>query len=537
MRHSVHGAGPAADEARLSSVGEGAGAFDATGAETDVANLAVGRARLTILTSAGRRAAAAGFTAAALILVTTACSGSRADKAGGEQKATPVTLTLATADSPDSEPAAFVAAVQRLSGGSIRIEVANDRRYGEIESERLTAEDVRAGVVDLGVVGARAWDTLEVKSFRALVAPFLVDSLALERRVLEGSIGARMLEAFDSSGLVGLAVVPGALRRPVGVSRPLLGPGSYRAAWVGVRPGRVAEATFRALGAEPKGYNPGSIRHLVGAEVDLTTVAASQYDQQARAVTANVVFWPSAGTIVMNRDAYGALPEAQQDLLRRAGREALGPAFASIESDESGALETICESRHLSLVTADAAGLAALRRAVRPVYDALERDPLTRELIAGIREMRADGLAAARESVRCPGVGSRGKTGTSDLEGLWEQTLTREELLDAGASRGYAQVFRGRRTVAFRAGRFESRVARRGVFTGTYRVDGGVVQWEVEACRPYWICSPGVGPDEFLPGHANWARWSVYRDILRFARIPGRPAPVETGVKSLTRVR
>ena len=181
----------------------------------------------------GRRAASA-LVAVALIAAATACSGG--DKAGGPSAQEPVTLTLAKHDVSWAF-AAFVAATSRLSGGSIRIEVLPDWRGGEIDYERGTVADVRAAKVQIGVVGVRVWDTMGVTSFRALVAPFLIDNLELQRRVLESPVAAEMLVGVEQAGVVGLAVLPGALRRPLGFSRPLVRPSDYTGATVGVAPG------------------------------------------------------------------------------------------------------------------------------------------------------------------------------------------------------------------------------------------------------------------------------------------------------------
>ena len=51
-------------------------------------------------------------------------------------------------------------------------------------------EDVQAGKVDMGWVGARAFDAVGVTSFQALVAPFLVDSYELQDRVFQAGIPA-----------------------------------------------------------------------------------------------------------------------------------------------------------------------------------------------------------------------------------------------------------------------------------------------------------------------------------------------------------
>src|SRR5215217_6184960 len=130
---------------------------------------------------------------ATLVLAATAafavasCSGG----GGGEDKAgrtsEPVVLRLANTNGDlDFTPAVadFVDRVEELSGGNLRIEAADEWGDFASDAEQQVVEDVAAGEVDLGWVGTRVFDTLDVKSFEALTAPMLIDSYALERAAI-----------------------------------------------------------------------------------------------------------------------------------------------------------------------------------------------------------------------------------------------------------------------------------------------------------------------------------------------------------------
>ena len=264
--------------------------------------------------------------AVVLALGAAACAGG-GDKAGGGSEPVadvaarpvgkPVTLTLAAVDSLWAEE--FSAAASRLSGGSIRIRP----QYGGdaiLDYERTLVGHVRSGRADLASVGARAWDRMGVTSFQGFVAPFLVDSLELEQRVLGGPAARRALAGVERLGLVGLAVLPGPLRRPFGLSRPFLGPDDYRGATVGIRFGRVADSALRALGAAPTGYRIGGLGRVDGAELDPGTVRNNGYDARGSALTGNVVLWARPETIVISRAAFERLAPAQRAVLRRAER-------------------------------------------------------------------------------------------------------------------------------------------------------------------------------------------------------------------------
>ena len=463
--------------------------------------------------------------AVALALAAPACAGSGGDKAGGEGTDTaaavqpvgaPVTLRLLTVD--ELWASEFAAAAARLSGGSIRIDV---RVGGKalLDYERRLVQDVRAGEGELASVGARMWDTMGVTSFRALVAPFLVESLAHQQRVLESPLVERMLAGLEPLDLVGLAVLPGPLRRPFGVSRPLLGPGDYAGATFGVRYGRVARATLEALGAEPRGYRIGSVAGLDGAELDAATIDRNGYWRDARALTANVVLWARPETIVISRAALERLPAAQQRILRRAGREALAPTFARLEKEAAEALAALCDGA-LALSAASAAELSTLRAAVRPVHEELQRDAETKELLTEIGRL-ADGTEP--ETLRCSGEST---PGISALEGRWRTSATREQLLEAGASPEEARFGWGTATIDLRDGKWRARSAGTGrVWTGTYAVTGRQIALRLETCS-HNPCTPGAGAEH---------RWSVYRDKLTFKRLPGRGFWWQLAAKPWTR--
>ena len=59
------------------------------------------------------------------------------------------------------------------------------------------------------MVGAGAWDSVGVSSFRALVTPFLIDSYALQDRVIRNPMIGEMLRGLRPAGLAGIGVLPG----------------------------------------------------------------------------------------------------------------------------------------------------------------------------------------------------------------------------------------------------------------------------------------------------------------------------------------
>lgn len=356
--------------------------------------------------------------------------GSSTNKATGARPVKPVVLTLANGMWADAGVGEWVQAVERLSRGAVRIEVRGGWRRGEVQADRGMLGDVRAGRVDLGHIPTRAWDTLGVDSFQPLEAPLLVDSLALEERVLTGQPGASMLAGVRAAGVEPVALLPGPLRRPVGVSRDLRGPGDYRGALIGLPPSAVHQATARALGARVAAVaGAGRLAGLDGTEADLAAMDFDLYDRQARSVTADVVLWPHASTVVMNRHAWERLTPGQRAVLTDAARTAVGPAMHRERDFERGAAQSLCD-RGFALVRAGAAGVAALRRAVDPVYRKLESDSVKRRALENIRAVKATlpaepAAACGRDQGRPP------VPDAPPLVGTWRVRVTRAQMAAA----------------------------------------------------------------------------------------------------------
>jgi TRAP-type C4-dicarboxylate transport system substrate-binding protein len=342
-----------------------------------------------------------GVLAGAFVLA--GCGGDGGDKAGGSPDSGPLVLTLGTHDRYFAQ-ASFADAVERLSRGRMHVR-STERWRGQgpadaVDFERRLVADVRAGTVQLGIVGVRVWDTLGVDSFQALVAPFLVDSLQLQRRALESASAGLALESVARRGVVGIALLPGALRRPFGVTRVFRRPKDFRGAVMGMRPGAVAAATYRALGARGVGWLPAELSSLDGAELDPITISDNTYDVQGRVLSANIVLWPRAQTIIMNRRTFERLPAAQRAILLEAGRRAVAPELARISRDEQAALSVLCAARMVRLVAATPADVAALRRTVEPVYERIARDQLTRRWVSQLTRMKR---SAEPQTLRCKG--------------------------------------------------------------------------------------------------------------------------------------
>lgn len=450
-----------------------------------------------------------------LLLALAGCGSSASKVTGGTPAAKAVVLTLANPHGGDSEISEYTRAVERLSGGAIKIEVKGDWRLGEVEAERGTVGDVRAGRADMARIPTRAWDTFGVNSLQPLEAPLLVDSLALQQRIVASPVGAAMLAGVRAAGVEPVGLLPGSPRRPVGVTRDLLAPRDYRGARIGLRPSSIHEATMRALGADVVNVAGGqSLDGLDGTESDFATVDWAQYDQQSRSMTSNVVLWPRAVAIVMNREAWERLTEEQQAVLTEAPNAAIGELMRRERANERGGALATCSS-DFSLVRARRAEVAQLRRAVAPVYRRLERDRKTREAIEQIRAIKA--TQHAELVPRCDGGAPRSSGPVEDrLVGRWVTTVTAEQLDAVPREHGErVEDNWGRLTLALGAdGAFEllnDRFRGAPVGHGSWSSRDGVL-----TLKPGGSLSEGAGE--------TWRyRWTLFRGTLVLEKVRGGP--------------
>jgi len=461
----------------------------------------------------------------AIALTAGGCGGtSSSDKAGSERSVKPVVLTMANGNGVSVELEPFAAAVARLSGGTLRIKFQNGWRKGTPDHETVLIGDVRAGKAELGWAGTRAFDSVGVRSLEALHAPLLIDSYGLEQTVLESPLVGEMLEGLEPLGLVGLGILPGPMRKPLGVER-LVRPEDYRGRTLAIGQSRVAEDTLRAVGATPHPIpSAGGIDGLDGVEQQVDAIQGNRYDSVAKYLTANVNLWPRLPVIFMNRGAYAALGEAHRRALTEAASSALRPTIALQRGDEEESAAILCR-RGVTFVTADEADIAALRRAVQPVFRRLEGDALTRKAIDQIRAMRADD-AVAEAPVCADGESSTSLAGkATPIDGVYEMTTTADDVAavghvdpDALESENYGQW----RFVLDR-GRLRYTQSSEGASRWTeavYKVRGDTLTWEVASTGGE---APNGAVEEI--GEVFTFRWSRYRDRLTLRPVKGESSP------------
>jgi hypothetical protein len=154
--------------------------------------------------------------------------------------------------------------------------------------------------------------------------------------------------------------------------------------------------------------------------------------------------------LFVNGDAFGELSEAQQAILGEAAAAAQKKAIAEHPSEVEAAT-TWC-SDFGTIVLASDEQIAEFEEAAQPVFDWIEQDPRNAELVAAIRELKANTPASPAVEAceyalaqQMPTSEAGDETWSTGLppNGVWQVTLTNDDVIQKGVSPGKAPEWSG----------------------------------------------------------------------------------------------
>ncbi len=373
-------------------------------------------------TKTSRWAAAA--TVLGAVVATSACQGP--DRAGGDADVEPTILTFAQPNegTPPDQLLAWAEQVDRLTNGSLQIEFENGWRLGQADYESATIADVQTGEIDMAWVGARAFDRADVTSFQALLAPMLVDSHDLQAEVFEEGIPQQMLAGLEQLDLVGVGVLPGPMRKVLGVEKAFTKPADFAGEVVGMQDSKVTELSFAALGATTKMLPSGAdIDGIDAYEQQLSSIWGNRYPGF---VTSNLNPWPRPLVLFIGQSAYDSLTDSQQQAMTSAAEDAILQALDASRAEDRESVAALC-AVGLEFVDASADDLESLEHAWASVYDELRANPDTSDWIDRIAALKAS-LGVGPDQAQCDEPAQQPAAGSGLPDGTYEMTLTADDI-------------------------------------------------------------------------------------------------------------
>jgi len=496
--------------------------------------------------------------AIAIMALAAACQAPRSvDKAGGDT----AVLRLVTfegqvnANGQNYGPQAFVDNLRKLSGGRLKVELTTDYGGDAPDAESRLVRAIASGEVDGGWPSTRAFANAGIPGLGLVEAPMTITSYAAEKALVSGPVAAKLLGRLDGTGVVGLGLTVGPLRRPFAAKAPLLGPGDWKGVRFRVFNSPVQADAVRALGATPVNLSfsfldeikAGTLR---GAEFDIPQYEHNGFAAEAGHVTANVVLWPKVFVLALSKKRFDALTTQQQTWVRGAAEQAV-KASVDATYGQASAVRKLCD-RGVRFADATPGQINGLRAKLRPVLERLAAKPADAQLLRDIQAIanqnpgpeKLDVPASCRQAVAGGGsLGSIPTTVSALPDGVYRRELTQQDIAAAGGDPGTHPA--GIWTITVRRGTYEvhcrpvpgpgevcgGSVTDQPLEVGDLRGTGKIVYFVPNARRlsrltgctlPVGTQNPSCGPDD--PHRLTWA---LSGDTLVFSNTPGQHISME----------
>jgi TRAP-type C4-dicarboxylate transport system substrate-binding protein len=503
---------------------------------------------------------------AATVTLMAACSvAPTTDKSGSDT----AVLRLATIDSVNNNgqsygPEAFVQNLEEVSSGRLTVEVTERYGDGEAGAESDLVKAIASGEVDAGWPSTRAFANAGISGLEAVEAPMTLTSYAAEKTLVSGPAADKLLAKLDGTGVIGLNLAVGPLRRPFAAEAPLLGPEAWKGVKFRVYNSPIQTDAVRLLGATPVNLGLGwtdemRAGNLRGVEFDIAQYGAMGNTTEAGYVTANVVLWPKVFVLSISQERFDALTDEQQTWVREAADKAM-QVSVDATYDETTIAQDLC-GKGARFIAASPDQIAALRTSLQPVLDGLAADPGNGALLTEIQAIAADHpepdvptVPKACQQSTADGRPTGGDPGpVSDLpDGKYRVEITKDDLAAAGLD--YRDGGAGTVTFTVRDGTYESRcrpiddpgidcgheVKNRPLDAGYLRGTGNTVTLvhDPELVSKLSGCKLPVSetlPDHCGPGGGVTLTWEIEGDSLTFS--PKVSADKWWGLEPWTKIR
>ncbi len=351
----------------------------------------------------GSRVALALIGAGAIAVGLAACGGSKkSTSTGGGGGGGAISLRLGYVTTPQHPYGIavnkFKADVEAASGGKITINTLPGASGG---NDVALLDDVSGGSIEMAAVSTAVWDSKGVDVFQALQAPFLITNYPLSETVLGGPIGQAMLASPDGPaklGLVGLGLLEGGLRKPVGRAVPLKSLADFKGKKIRAPASKIMTAGLKALGAVPVSIPLADVFSSLkngtvdGMEANYGLIVTQKFNEAAKYVTADVTLWPFPAAVVINKAQWDKLSTDQQNILKTAGqnlaKNSIEGVFINPPSTATNFLKVLCDAG-MKIAIAGDANRTALANAVKPALTDLAANAVAGPFLKQIQDAKA----------------------------------------------------------------------------------------------------------------------------------------------------
>lgn len=308
----------------------------------------------------------------------------------------PAPIRVAYVQSPDHPHGLgiqrFAELVQSKSGGKLPVKTFGNATLG---GDAAVISALRGGTIDMTVVIPGLLTGI-VKEYVLLDLPFLFNSYAEADAVLDGPVGAKLLEMLPDKGLIGLGWWDHGFRIVTNSRRPITRVEDFSGMKLRVPQSNIFIDTFTTLGANavpmpiPELYGALESKAVDGQENPYAAVEAIKFNEVQKYASATLHAYNPL-VVIFSKRTWDRLTPAEHKIIREAANEA--GAYERKVSREANEKSADSLARKGMLVNAVApAEIARMRDKVKPVTDKFTKEggeAMAAEIMAEINKVRA----------------------------------------------------------------------------------------------------------------------------------------------------
>ena len=278
----------------------------------------------------------------------------------------------------------FKKLAEERTRGRVKVEVyPNSQLYKDKEE----LEALQLGSVQMLAPSVSKFGPMGVKAFEAFDLPYLFDGYEAAHKITHGPIGQSMLMQLQQHQMIGLAFWDNGFKEFT-ANRPLRRPEDFKGLKFRIKSSKVLEAQMRALGAIPQVMAFSDVYQALqtgvvdGAETTPTNIYTQRWHEVQKYLSLSHHGYDGY-VVVANRKFWDSLPLDVRGTLEQALNDATRYVESITVREEADAIEAIRASGKSRVIELTAEERSALKEALRPVHQQMERR-IGREVLESI---------------------------------------------------------------------------------------------------------------------------------------------------------
>jgi tripartite ATP-independent transporter DctP family solute receptor len=274
--------------------------------------------------------------------------------------------------------------LEKRSNGKHRIKVFNKSALG---SERETIDQVKIGALDMARVNVGPMNNI-CPLTQVPTMPFLFNSIAHMRKVLDGPVGDEILKSCESAGFIGLAFYDSGARS-IYAKKPIRTVADTKGLKIRVQQSDLWVALVGAMGANatpmPFGevYTALKTNLIDAAENNIPSFDTAKHAEAVK-IYSRTEHSMAPEILVMSKVVWDKLPKAEQDMIRAAAKDSVAFQRQRWDEQEAKSLANV-RAQGVEIVEVDKKSFQAV---MGPVYEKFMTTPEMKRMVKTIQSTK-----------------------------------------------------------------------------------------------------------------------------------------------------